>query len=91
MIESREARTALVVESVLSTAAVVWWTYLLWPWWNVPYARPDFAMDLAVAVSLAVTWALWVRGRRLNSANLALIVVRGVAVLTVCLWILQDL
>ncbi|WP_405861223.1 hypothetical protein OG407_24570 [Streptomyces sp. NBC_01515] len=91
MIESREARTALVVESVLSTAAVVWWTYLLWPWRNVPYARPDVAMDLAVAVSLAVTWALWVRGRRLNSANLALIVVRGVAVLTVCLWILQDL
>jgi hypothetical protein len=91
MIEPREARTALVVESVLSTAAVVWWTYLLWPWRNVPYARPDFAMVLAVAVSLAVTWALWVRGRRLNGANLALIAVRGVAVLTVCLWILQDL
>ncbi|MEV5534365.1 hypothetical protein [Streptomyces prunicolor] len=91
MIESREARTALVVESVLSTAAVVWWTYLLWSWRNVPYARPDFAMVLAVAVSLAATWALWVRGRRLNSANLALIAVRGIAVLTVCLWILQDL
>ncbi|MFJ9893749.1 hypothetical protein ACIQPR_10505 [Streptomyces sp. NPDC091280] len=90
MIEPREARVALMLESALSATAVVWWMYLLWPSRNSAYTRPDFVVVLAVAGSLAVTWALRGGGRRLNTANLVLTAVRGVAVLTLSLWILQD-
>nr|WSY53019.1 hypothetical protein OG999_24820 [Streptomyces sp. NBC_00886] len=43
-----------------------------------------------MAASLAVTWTLWFRGR-LNTANLALAAVRGVMVLTLSVWLFQDL
>jgi hypothetical protein len=87
-----EARTALILESVLSTAAVVWWSALVWAHRDALYAVPDaVALILTVVLSLLVTWAVWLRAGRLRSANLALVAVRGVAVLTLSLWLLQDL
>ncbi|MFI6466797.1 hypothetical protein [Streptomyces sp. NPDC050528] len=91
-LEPGEARTALVLESVLTTAAAVWWAYLLWPWRNDPYARPESVVFLVVAATLVVTWTWLLRGRRpVTTARLALIAVRGVAVLTASLWLLQEL
>ncbi len=43
-----EVRFALVAESLLSTAFVVWVSYLLPPWRNVPYELPECAVVLAV-------------------------------------------
>ena len=82
-----EARIALVVESVLTTAAVMWWSFLLWPWRDDPYARPELTLVLVLAASLAVTWTWSLRGGRPNTARLGLIAVRGVAVLTLSLWV----
>jgi len=88
----REGVIALVVESVVSAASVVWWTCLLWARRGVLYAVPvPTVVILTVVLSLLVTWALWLRGRRLQRLNLALIAVRGVTVLTLSLWIFQEL
>ncbi|MEV0909231.1 hypothetical protein [Streptomyces hokutonensis] len=87
-----EARTALILESVLSTAAVVWWSALVWAHHDALYAVPDaVALILTVVLSLLVTWALWLRTGRLRGVILTSAVVRGVAVLTLSLWFLQDL
>jgi len=87
-----EARTALILESVLSSAAVVWWSALVWVHRDALYAvLAPVALILAVVLSLLVTWAVWLRADRLRGANLALVAVRGVAVLTLSLWLLQDL
>jgi hypothetical protein len=86
-----EVRFALVAESLLSTAFVVWVSYLLPPWRNVPYELPECAVVVAVTLSMLVTWGLWLRTRRFQRVNLALIAVRGVAVLTLLLWLLADL
>ncbi|MEV0480158.1 hypothetical protein AB0I69_05985 [Streptomyces sp. NPDC050508] len=87
-----EARTALVMESVLSTAAVVWWSSLLWAHRDAVYAVPDAeALILTVVLSLLVTWTLWRRAGRLRSAHLALVAVRGIAVLTLSLCLFQGL
>ncbi|WP_262061275.1 hypothetical protein [Streptomyces sp. STR69] len=92
VLERGEARAALVLESVLTAAAVVWWSSLLWTHRDALYAVPDaVALILTVVLSLLVTWAVWLRAGRLRSANLALVAVRGVAVLTLSLWIFQDL
>ncbi|MGW3103030.1 hypothetical protein [Streptomyces sp. NPDC001100] len=92
VLERGEARTALILESVLSTAAVAWWSALVWAHRDALYAVPDaVALILTVVLSLLVTWTVWLRAGRLRSANLALVAVRGVAVLTLSLWFLQDL
>lgn len=92
LLEPGEARTALVLESVLSTAAVVWWSSLLWAHRDAVYAVPDaVALIGTVVLSLLVTWTLWLRTGRLQSANLALIAVRGIAVLALSLSFFQDL
>jgi hypothetical protein len=88
----QEGKTLLVGESLLSTASAVWWTYLLWAHRNVLYAVPAaVTLILAVALSLLVTWGLWLRTGKLKGVNLMLVAVRGVAVLTLTLWFLQDL
>ncbi|WP_063739179.1 hypothetical protein [Streptomyces hokutonensis] len=87
-----EGRTLLVGESVLSGASAVWWTYLLWAHRNVLYAVPAaVTLILTVVLSLLVTWVLWHRAGKLKGVNLALVAVRGVAVLALTLWFLQDL
>ena len=92
VLERGETRTALVLESVLSTAAVVWWSALVWAHRDALYAVPDaVALILTVVLSLLVTWTVWLRAGRLRGASLALVAVRGVAVLTLSLWLLQDL
>ncbi|GGL95581.1 hypothetical protein GCM10010129_44350 [Streptomyces fumigatiscleroticus] len=79
-------------ESLLSGASALWWTYLLWAHRNVLYAVPAaVTLILVVVLSLLLTWALWRRTRELRGMNLALVAVRGVAVLTLSLWFLQDL
>ena len=52
-----EARTALILESVLTTAAVMWWSFLLRPWRDDPYTRPELTLVLVLAV---LTLSLWV-------------------------------
>ncbi|MEV6506860.1 hypothetical protein AB0M61_12125 [Streptomyces sp. NPDC051642] len=87
-----EARTALVMESVLSTAAVVWWSSLLWAHRDALYAvRDAVALILTVVLSLVVTWTLWLRAGRLRSATVALVAVRGIAVLALSLSFFQAL
>lgn len=88
-----EARTALVLESVLGTAAVVWWSSLLWAHRDALYAVPDaVALILTVVLSLVVTWALWLRtAGRFRAVILTSVALRGVAVLTLSLWFFQDL
>lgn len=92
ILASRETVIALVAESSLSAASAVWWTSLLWGHRNVLYAVPAaVTLILTVVLSLLVTWALWLRTGRLRGVNLVLVAVRGVAVLTLSLWFLQDL
>jgi hypothetical protein len=87
----RENLIALVAESLLSTASVVWWSSLLWSKWHVRYGVPEAtAVILVVAVSLLLTWALWLRGRRLQPLNLTLVTARGIGALTLSLWLLSG-
>ncbi|WP_181803996.1 hypothetical protein [Streptomyces shenzhenensis] len=87
-----EGRALLAVESVLSTVSAVWWLSLLWIHRNVLYAVPMAAtLIAAVILSLLLTWGLWLRSRRLAGVNLTLVAVRGVAVLTLSLWLLHEL
>ncbi|WOX11301.1 hypothetical protein [Streptomyces sp. N50] len=86
-----EARTALVLESVLSTAAVVWWSSLLWAHRDVRYADPAaVTLILVVTLSLLLTWTLWLRAERLRGVILTSVAVRGVVVLTLSLWFFQE-
>ncbi len=88
----REELVGLWAESVLTVASAVWWTYLVWAHRDALYADPaPVALILTVVLSLVVTWALWLRVGRLRSVNLALVAVRGIAVLTLSLWLFQDL
>ncbi|MDV9173904.1 hypothetical protein R6V09_27830 [Streptomyces sp. W16] len=92
VLEPGEARTALLLESVLSTAAVVWWTYLLWTHRDALYDdSAPVVLILAVVLSLLVTWALWLRTGRLRGVILTSAAVRGVVALTLSLWFFQDL
>ncbi|MDX6312557.1 MAG: hypothetical protein QOF84_2638 [Streptomyces sp.] len=92
LLARNEGRTLLVGESLLSAASALWWTYLLWAHRNVLYAVPAaVTLILVVVLSLMMTWALWFRTGKLKGVNLALVAVRGVAVLTLSLWFLQDL
>jgi len=59
VLERGETRAALVLESVLSTAAVVWWSALVWAHRDALYAVPDaVALILTVVLSL-LTLSLW--------------------------------
>ncbi|WP_406477563.1 hypothetical protein [Streptomyces sp. NBC_01615] len=90
---SRERWTVAVAESLVSAMSVVWWCRLLWRGRNELYmVAPATALIVTVAVSLAVSWALWLGGDggRLRRLNLALIAVRGVGVLTLSLWLLHE-
>ncbi|WP_033284832.1 hypothetical protein [Streptomyces sp. NRRL F-525] len=88
----REELVGLWAESLLTATSVAWWTYLVWAHRNALYADPDpVALILTVVLSLPVTWTLWLRAVRLRGANLALVAVRGIAVLTLSLWLFQDL
>lgn len=91
---SRERRTAAVAESLVSAVSVVWWCRLLWRGRSELYmVAPATALIVTVAVSLAVSWTLWLgggEGGRLRRLNLALIAVRGVGVLTLSLWLLHE-
>lgn len=88
----REELVALCAELLLTGASVVWWTYLLWVHHNVLYADPAaVTLILAVTLSLLLTWALWLRTGGLRGAILTSVAVRGVLVLTLSLWFLQDL
>ena len=82
-----------VAESLVSAVSVVWWCRLLWRGRNELYmVAPATALIVTVAVSLAVSWILWLGGDggRLRRLNLALIAVRGVGVLTLSLWLLHE-
>ncbi|WP_405842424.1 hypothetical protein [Streptomyces sp. NBC_01518] len=88
----REELVGLRAESLLTATSVAWWTYLVWAHCNALYADADpVALILTVVLSLPVTWTLWLRAVRLRGANLALVAVRGIAVLTLSLWLFQDL
>ncbi|MEU5093563.1 hypothetical protein [Streptomyces sp. NPDC020996] len=63
----------------------------MWDHRNVLYAVPAaLTLILAVTLSLLLTLGLWFRARRVQPVTLALIAVRGVAVLALSLWFLQD-
>ena len=88
----REELVGLWAESLLTATSAAWWTYLLWAHRDALYADPaPVVLLLTVVLSLPVTWALWLRAVRPRGANLALVAVRGVAVLTLSLWLFQDL
>lgn len=88
----REELVGLWAESLLTATSAAWWTYLLWAHRDALYGDPaPVALLLTVVLSLPVTWALWLRAVRPRGTNLALVAVRGVAVLTLSLWLFQDL
>jgi hypothetical protein len=88
----REELVGLWAESLLTVTSAVWWTYLLWTHRDAAYADPaPVTLILTVVLSLLLTWTLWFRAGRLRTATLALVAVRGVAVLTLSLWIFHDL
>ncbi|XUL89114.1 hypothetical protein ACQ86D_22795 [Streptomyces galilaeus] len=88
----REELVGLWAESLLTVTSAVWWTYLVWAHPDVLYANPaPVALILTVVLSLLVTWAVWLRAGRLRTVSLVLVAMRGVAVLTLSLWIFQDL
>ncbi|MGX9887495.1 hypothetical protein [Streptomyces sp. NPDC002276] len=88
----QEELVGLWAESLLTATSAAWWTYLVWAHPDALYADPaPVVLILTVVLSLLVTWTVWLRADRLRSANLALVAVRGVAVLTLSLWFLQDL
>ncbi|MEU6539344.1 hypothetical protein [Streptomyces sp. NPDC047000] len=81
-----EGRALLAGETVISTASVIWWTALLWAHRNVLYVLPAAAaLIAAVLLSLVLTWVRWQRHRWLAGADLLLVLVRGVAAMTLSL------
>ncbi|MEW1831140.1 hypothetical protein [Streptomyces sp. NPDC088196] len=88
----REELVGLWAELFLTATSVVWWTYLLWAHRDVLYADPAaVTLILTVTLSLLLTWALWLWTERLRRTILTSVAVRGVVVLTLSLWIFQDL
>ena len=88
----REELVGLWAELFLTATSVVWWTYLLWAHRDALYADPAaVTLILTVTLSLLLTWALWLWTERLRRTILTSVAVRGVVVLTLSLWIFQDL
>ncbi|MFJ5305532.1 hypothetical protein [Streptomyces sp. NPDC088350] len=88
----REELVGLGAESLLTVTSAAWWTYLVWTHPDALYADPaPVTLILTVVLSLLVTWTLWLRTEKLRGVILTSVAVRGVAVLTLSLWFLQDL
>lgn len=88
----REELVGLWAESLLTATSAAWWTYLLWAHRDALYTdHAPVALLLTVALSLVLTWTLWLWTERLRRTILTSVAVRGVVVLTLSLWIFQDL